>query len=435
MDLPDFVELLRRRGWMLVLSVVIALAGAYGVTRVLTPVYEARSSLFVGAVSTSKDVDPAAAQNGLISQGLARSYVEFARSRTTLERAEALLGAELRPEDVHASVVEETQVLRIESAATEAREAASRANAVTEALLARINGGRPAPEARLKLIDRATPPAAPVRPKLGLNLALGGLVGLLLGYGAALAAERLDRRVRDLRRGQAPDAPRVLGEVPRIARRFRRKHALLRNEDPRVAEPFRRLGAGVDYVCRKEGIRSLLVTSPAAEEGKTTVAVGLAVALADSGRRVALVEADFRRPDVRGHFELNGTPGTAETLRAGGRPEGTKPAPNLRVFPAGAVDERAARRLVDSYELGEFLASTRTHFDLVLIDSPPVLPIADTAILAQRADAAIVVARRSKTSLHSLASATARLEELDVNVIGAVLNDAAPRGREYHYAY
>lgn len=195
-----YVDFARRRGWLIVLTTALALAGAYGVTRLVPKTYEATASLFVGSITASNQREAnGVLYNGLVSENLARSYSFFAKSRSTLRAAEARAGAAIPRGDIDAAPVPDSQILEITGSASNSELAAKRANAVAATLVATISGQRTIPEARLRVVDGASPPSKAATPKLWLNLALGALGGLLLGYAFALIWDRIESSPRSIR--------------------------------------------------------------------------------------------------------------------------------------------------------------------------------------------------------------------------------------------
>lgn len=196
-----YLDFARRRGWVIVLVTALAIGAAYGVTRLLPETYETKASLFIGSTTaTNRSQANDILYNGLVSENLARSYATFATSSDTLEDAEARLGEPMSEDDIEAAPVPSSQILEITASAPTAQLAADRANAVSDALVARISGKRTIPEAQLAIVNPAPSPDNRATPKLGLNLALGGLVGLLLGYFIAVTWERLESSPRVQRR-------------------------------------------------------------------------------------------------------------------------------------------------------------------------------------------------------------------------------------------
>ena len=166
-------------------------------TELISPTYEAKASLFVGSLTAKNQAQATAIlYNGIVSENLARSYAVFAESTRTLRRAELELGRPIPPASIDAAPIPGSQILEIRGTAANAERAARRANAVADALVSTIDREGIRPEAKLSVVQAAVPPSDPIRPKLGLNLLLGAFAGLLLGWAAALAWERLGRPQR-----------------------------------------------------------------------------------------------------------------------------------------------------------------------------------------------------------------------------------------------
>lgn len=269
-----------------------------------------------------------------------------------------------------------------------------------------------------------------------LVAAAGAAVVLLLAIVLTLRLRPGRHRVRD----GSPSEPQadlpVLAELPKLSRRARRADAKSRHEDPKVAEPFRRLAVVVEYLCRMHGATSLLVTSPSTSEGKTTLAAHLALTLAEGeGDPVALIEADFRRPALDRHFETNGPTGLIQVAEVGAEPVTQWAEPTLAVFPAGSAGDEHPYKLLGSRRFSDLLDWARGEFRLTVIDTPPVLAVADAGVLCRHADAALLVARVGETKNEELAEARAILERFDVDVLGVALTGARPHKERYRYYY
>ncbi|MBA3431156.1 MAG: polysaccharide biosynthesis tyrosine autokinase [Actinobacteria bacterium] len=258
-----------------------------------------------------------------------------------------------------------------------------------------------------------------------LLLAIGLLVGLVGGIVLAFVLEGLSDRLRgreDLeRRLGAP----VLGMIPRMRRRRANglSFAHPRAINGPATEAFRLLRANLVFASGEADIRTVLVTSGSAEEGKTTTVANLGIALAESGRRVVLVSADLRRPDLHEFFGLPNEKGLAEML-LDGRPLSTTRAvgiENLRVIPAGRAVASSSAEILESDAMASVLRRLRETFEFVLIDSPPVF-IADPLVIAPQVDAVLVVADARRSSRTSIAFARQQLEGRSPVLLGAVLN-------------
>jgi Mrp family chromosome partitioning ATPase/capsular polysaccharide biosynthesis protein len=269
--------------------------------------------------------------------------------------------------------------------------------------------------ANASLLRTATT-AEKVQPKPVKAAVLGAVLGLLLGIGLAFAREALDSRVES-----AGDVEELLG-LPLLARvttpprKLRRGNELtmLVNPNGADAEPFRILRTNVDFVNQDRGARSIMVTSGLEQEGKTTVVANLAVSFARAGRQVALVDLDLRRPSIARAFGIDGSRpgvtdvalerwtldaalvGVSHTSANGGSTNGSyplrEPSANLQVLVAGNAHVDPGE-FVNTSGLARVLDNLIDRFELVLIDTPPLLSLGDTIALSARVDAMIVVAQ------------------------------------------
>jgi succinoglycan biosynthesis transport protein ExoP len=303
----------------------------------------------------------------------------------------------------------------------------------------------------VRLVDRAAVPDEPIRPRPILNMALGIVLGLLGGIGAAVLRMRMDRSVN------TPDdvanlGVAVLGLVPTIqadktasssgrvprggARGTRRKQTeatarsskdLVVHTHPRsaVAECCRTIRTNLSFMSTDKPLRTILVTSPGPAEGKSTLTISLAITMANSGRRVVLVDTDLRRPRL--HKALgNSAAGGITSVLAGDRTleESVQPTvvDNLSVLPCGPIPPNPSE-LLHTAKFGALLETLKERFDLVIFDSPPVGVVIDAAIVGPQVDGAIIVAESGRTSRDALGHALRQMRDVGTNVLGCVLND------------
>ncbi len=300
--------------------------------------------------------------------------------------------------------------------------------------------GDPSP-VTLTVLRPATVPGAPVSPNTNLNLALGVLVGLALGFGLAILREVLDTRIRTMRDVEnITDAP-IIGGIsfdPNASRR-----PLIVQADPRSprAESFRTLRTNLQFLNVEGGPRSFVITSSIESEGKSTTAANLAIALSDAGARVALVDADLRRPKIAEYMGIEGAVGLSDTLigrvslldalQTWGRG-------NLAVLPAGTTPPNPSE-LLGSQAMLTLVRTLEKEFDTVLIDVPPLLPVTDGALLSKSARGAIIVVAAGRTQRGELSAALAALENVDARVAGIVMTMLPTKGPDAYgygrYAY
>jgi len=284
----------------------------------------------------------------------------------------------------------------------------------------------------------ASSPSSP-RPTRDVPIAL--FVGLVVGVGLAFLREYLDDAIRtkeEMERA-TPGIPAV-GLIPVVADWKDHEAATVASlADPSsmAAEAYRTLRTSIQYVGLDRRIRTLQVTSPLAFEGKSTTLANLAVALANAGQQVVVVCCDLRRPRLHEFFGVKNDVGFTSVL-LGQAPlssalrdvPGTE---NLRILASGPIPSDPSE-LLSGQRTAELLSALTCEFDIVLVDSPPVLPVTDAAVLATRIDAVVVVAAAGRTKRRDLARATELLRQVEAPIIGTVLNGVT-EGGAYGYGY
>jgi succinoglycan biosynthesis transport protein ExoP len=326
------------------------------------------------------------------------------------------------------------------------------------------------------IVRPAGEPAAPIGSE-GLNTWLiGALLGLMLGLVLAFVQETLDTSIGTIEDVETYlDVP-VLGIVPHIDPRetMRRllerrpslaqidpdalqSHALLITHfDPKspVAEAYRTLRTNVQFARLERGGKVLVVTSPTLQEGKTTTIVNLALTMAQSGQKTLLVGANLRRPSIHRFFGIEREPGLSDILVGNARwrdcirtvadilmgrfeMEDIMAAPgldNLHIIEAGPIPANPSE-LLSTSAMSDFLQAVSTEYDIVLGDTPPVLPVTDSAIVAGLADGVLLVYQAGKVGRLVLKRAKAHLESTRAKVWGVVLNDVQTEVAGYNYTH
>ena len=284
------------------------------------------------------------------------------------------------------------------------------------------------------IIGQATPVATPTGPSLTSAVLVGLLIGLALAFSLVFLLESLDRRVKTIEEFEREYRLPVLAAVPQSAFRFH-----LARDREGLLEPYRILRSALDFAAVTRELDTLLVTSAVSGEGKTTVAVDLAHAVALAGRSVVLMELDLRRPTFTAHFDLKpGTGLTAALIRdaelADLLVEPFPDLPNFSVLPAGRTPHNPSE-LLGSPRVAEMISKLQSQDGIVIIDAPPLNPVADTQVLlnSPAIHSAIVVARVDKTARDDVRRARAILDRHIVEPVGIVvtgLRDSARYGFE-----
>lgn len=293
----------------------------------------------------------------------------------------------------------------------------------------------------VEVLDAAEEPSSPVSPKVVMNVVIGGLIGLLGGTVLAFVLDRLDDSVRSKDTVEKITGVPTLGVIPRAADDSSPIDLVgIEHPSSQASEAYRLLRTSVRFLGLDTPMRTLLVTSPAASEGKTVTAANLAIALAQGGEQVLLVGADLRRPRVHDLFGAPQSPGLTSVLLGEAAPETTAYAieevPGLHLMPPGPTPPNPAE-LLDSSRTHELFESLATRYDRVVVDSPPVLPVTDAQVLSRVAGAVLLVVAHGETSKRGLARAIELLGQVNAPLAGTILNLVPARegyaGRTYRY--
>ncbi len=287
------------------------------------------------------------------------------------------------------------------------------------------------------VVEPASAPRQPVVPNTPLNLILGLTVGLAAGIGLALLREQWDDTVRDQEEiAQLTNAP-VLATVPMFERSDSSPILPANAPRSRAVEAYRVLRYSLTFVTPGKGSRVVLVTSTGPSEGKTTTAINLAVAAATSGRRVVLIDGDLRRPNVHRMLRPGSAKGVADLLVGEAElPEVLQGFEDtgMRFISAGTRAPNPTD-LLDSKEMRALVERLREDADLVIIDSPPVLSVADTLVLANHCDAVLMVCVPGVPHRRALQQAQSMMAQVGHSISGVVLNKVERKAGYGYYGY
>ena len=292
-----------------------------------------------------------------------------------------------------------------------------------------------------ELLTSAEAASSPFDPNPIRSGVLALVLGLMLGVGLAFLVEYLDDSLRskdDLER--ATRGLPVLGIIPTVAngRNTKERTAVtLTAPTSAAAEAYRSLRTSIQFLGLDSPVRTLQLTSPSAAEGKSTTAANLAIALANAGQRVVIVDCDLRRPRAHEFFALSNEVGFTSVL-LGELPlsAALQPVPGvdgLRVLASGPRPPNPSE-LLSGHRTTEVLAALQAEADIVVVDSPPVLGVSDAVVLSARVDATLLVANGTQTSRKAVGRALELLHQIDASVIGTVLNGTTS-GEAYGYGY
>lgn len=477
-SLVSALEVLRRR-WPIILGVVLVCMAASAVQqKKSTKSYKATSHV----AFQSSTLSNAALQVGSSSSGDpqrdADTQVAIAKSPEVAVGVRKQLGVPVNPEDllnmVSIEAAPNADVLNITASSSNASYSARLANAFANQYIAfrsssqlssianaqnqleqqiaslapgsaernalqqsvqRLGELRALAGGGANIIGRATPPGAPSGMSLSTAVVIGLLIGLAVAFALVFLLESLDRRVKSTEEFERLYRLTALTVVPQACMRPPRA-----SEREDLLEPYRILRSALDFAAVTRPLDAVLVTSAVSGEGKTTVSVDLAHAIALTGRRVVLLELDMRMPTFARHFRLDPHRGLTTALVSGESPsellvEPFASLPNFSVLPAGRIPHNPSE-LLGSQSVSDVIAEFASAESTVIVDAPPLNPVADAQVLLNGAviNAAIIVARLSRTTREEARRARAILDRHMVEPVGLVITGARD-GRGYGYGY
>ena len=493
--LRSYIGIIRRRKWWIAAAALLGLAASLGLSLTQAKQYSATAQLLVQpAGSTAFGVAPAA-----VTPTDVQTDLQLVTSAPVQRKVSAILGGN---PSISATEVAQTNVIAVTAISSSPPRAALIANTYAQAfvkdqqgaaitssaaaeiaLKAQIKGlgtqikslsrnGSTAEQTALQnqqavlreqlaqmqvsgaagntggveFVTPAQAPTSPSSPKPVQDALLGLAAGLILGLGFAFLRDSLDDALSSKEAAEQLSGAPVLAMVPMVAAWKKRDQPLvvsLSHPLSPAAESYRSLRTSLQFVRQERPLRTLVVTSPAAAEGKTSTVANLGAVFAQAGERVVLVSCDLRRPRLAQFFGLDEQIGlTTVLLGEQSLADVVQPVSGhetLWLLGAGRVPANPAE-LLNGPAARELFAALRAEFDLVLIDSPPVLPVTDAAVLSKDADGTLMVVAAGQTKRVDLRRAAEKLAQVNAPMVGTVLNEVTRQtgygyGSGYGYGY
>lgn len=447
-NLHGYLQVLRERWKLIVAALVLGVAVAAALSVTASKRYASTVTMFISAQSQTRAQDTTNAYEGsLLSQQKVKSYVQLLSGKRIASQVVSATKVDLSPGALAAEISASSQPDTVLLSATVTDRSPARAQLLANSVGSQFGqlvsqleappGGGTASIA-VRVVQPAGLSASPVSPRPVRNVGLGALLGLLVGLAAAFVRNALDTSVKSVEDMTEVAGAPSLGVIAYDADVHKRP--LIVQEHPHAprAESFRQIRTALQYIDIDRSRKVVVFTSSVPEEGKTTTVVNLAIALAQGGTKVALVEADLRRPRAAHYLGVEGSVGLTtvlagavtldEALQSWGED-------GLTVLSSGGLPPNPSELLASDH-MRDVLGELSTRFDVVLIDSPPLLPVTDAAALSALCDGAVIVVRHGKTSRDKVRQSAAALAGVGARVLGAVLTmtPSAAAGSYYYYA-
>jgi capsular exopolysaccharide synthesis family protein len=447
LNFQDFARLLRTRWLTVCVTIVIAVLGAVAVSLLTTPLYQASTRLFVSTKASSSLAETY--QGNRVSQERVKSYAELLTGVTLAQRTVDKLGLDMSAQElqahVKASAKLDTVLINVAVLDESPVRARDIANTLADEFVVMVRElespeDGAAPDARVVVEQRASVPEQPVVPKTARNIGIGLLLGVALGIGLAIVRDLFDNSVKGRETLEDISGVGIVGTIP--LDKVRRKHPAISfdSDNSGIAEAFRKLRTNLQFLSVDNPPRVIVVTSSVPQEGKSTTAINIALALAEAEHNVVLVDGDMRRPMLYKYLDLVGPAGFSTVLSGGATLQEVLQRtsfPRLTVLTAGAVPPNPSE-LLGSLAAKKLIAELRAQYDYVIIDSSPLLAVTDASLLATAADGALIIARFGQTKRDQLTHAVGSLESVSAPLLGAVLTMTPTRGNasySYNYSY
>ena len=437
MELSQIVRLVLRWWWLIALLAIMSGGISYSINRLQKPEYQAATILLVTAGRPTRD--GVTSETLLTRQQLAITYKELLVKRTVLDAAAAEIS--INPADLvkqtQVDLVKDTAILKLTTTASNPQLAADLANAIIKAFMLQEQTLLANPYAMgqsgLTVVESAIPPTTPIGMGALPNAIIGAMFGAVLALGAAFALEYFDRSIRN-----AGDLAK-LTSLPVLAVITKLKGSqptdmlvtLHKPTSPNAAA-YRMIRAQIEFTATERPLRTIIVTSAQPLEGKSITAANLAIALAQTGLRVLLIDANLRQPVLHLLFQRPNTLGLTTALEQLGRGHATDHIvptgeDHLSLLLSGPLPPNPMKVLVPEH-IRMLITELQDHADLLIFDSPPCLDMIDTSLLLQSCDAVLLVVQAHTTNAESILHTYQLLQTSRTHILGTVLNQA----REEH---
>jgi succinoglycan biosynthesis transport protein ExoP len=437
MDLRSYLGAIRKNWWIVLLVLLVGGLAGYGQSKRSTPVYAGHITFYVATPGLS-GTSPLGSDQ--FAQDRANTYAQLLSSERLATMIISAEGLAIRPAELAGEMSGAAELNTVLVKATIKDPSLQRLRTITDAVAREFptmvddldNSGATSSAVRLSVVSGPAVGSSPVSPRTTLNVALGAAIGLLLGLLLAALREVLDVSIRTSEALQEFGGAPVIGAI-NFDSAAKKAPLIVGDQVHSVrAEAFRQLRTNVRFLDAADPVEVIAVTSSVTGEGKSTTASNLALVFAETGVKVVLVDADLRRSKVADYLGIEPLIGLTDVLVGRCDLDDALQAwgsDNIVALPSGSTPPNPSG-LLGSPAMHELVAELRRRFDIVILDTPPVVPVTDATVVATYVDGVMVVFRHGKTRRAHLATSLRLLRGVNARVLGFVLNMKPLKGRE-----
>lgn len=436
-SLQELFFILRKRLALIIALFIVAIVVAGVVSYyILKPEYQTFTTLMVSKPKDYQSENKIEYNDLMINQRLVSTYGEIIKSRVVTDQVIENLALDLSyntfRDKVSVNLVKDTEIIKIQVTDNNPILAATIANEIATVFIDSVKDIMKVEN--VQVIDIAQVPNAPTKPRPMLNIAIAGVLGIMSGIILTFLLEFLDNTIKspdDVERAiQLP----VIGAIPIDNGE---DNTLITFRDPKspISESFRTLRTNIQFSSIDKEMKIIVVTSSTPTEGKSTIAANLANSIAQGEKKVLLIDCDLRKPRINKIFRFTNIEGLTNILMGektiSDVVHRTEDLDNLSIISSGPIPPNPAE-LLGSKKMKDFLDKIRDEYDMIILDTPPVGLVTDSAVLSTLADGLIQVVAVSQTDIEMVKRAKELLDNVNANIIGVVLNKVPTEGRSYY---
>ena len=461
-DLRDVIRAVFSRWWLILICILISSVTSFAITKyVITPVYNAETSLYMGKESEdlSLNLGVLQANNQLIND-----YSQLVKTRLVSDAVINELALNMKKSDfderIGVNIIKDSRLFKITFESSSPVMARDVANKLAEVVVE--NAQEIIGVSNIRVIDSAIIPEKPDRPSLTKNVAVAAAVGVVLALGLIYLLEMMDYTFKKSEDVEKKLGLTVLGTIPRFSgekRNMKGKKAkeeetvveatgmlsknLISHLDPKslAAESYRTLRTKLHFSSVDKEIKTIVITSPTPADGKSTTGANLAVSLCQEGKKVLLIDGDLRKPKVHKYFGLANSIGLTDILSKDSSIEEAiqhiSDIEGLSILVSGTIPPNPAE-LMGSDRMKEFIEELKASYDIIIIDTPPVVQVTDALIASDFADLILLVVAQGETNIDAAIKARKMFSDTlapKVSVVYVKVQSGKGYGYGYGYGY